>query len=100
MKLDHYEIKDALQREDWATVVSVLAAHFGLCLPECYRFALLRDIAFEREIEITQGERVYSWQETRGFDSCAILPKGADLVVNIYAPLADPAGPKAGAARS
>ena len=95
MKLGHYAIKDAFQREDWTAVVSALAAHFGLYIPKYYRLDLMRDYAFEREIEITQGERVYSWRDTRGFERFSQLPKGTGLVVDIYAPPADPAGPKA-----
>lgn len=102
MKLEEYAIKNALQREDWGAAVSALAAHFELCIPEGYRLDLLRHHGFEHEIEIAQGGTVYSWRAHRGFDSWPKWRKlyGTDFIVDIYAPMASPAGPKAGVPRS
>jgi len=103
MKLEEYAIKDALKREDWDAAVSAVAAHFGLCCANGYTLDLLRQPYIEPEVEIAQAGMTYSWRVSRGFASWpnSRQEPGIDTVVAVVcSPMPDPAGPKAGAARS
>ena len=98
MKLEEYAIKDALQREDWAAAIAVLAAHFDIPIPAVYRLDLLHDERWMYEIKIIRGECVYWWLDEGGFetqDGWSWRPPD-EVVVGICIPLVGPARPKAG----
>ena len=104
MKLEHYCISEAFEREDWPAAIAALTAHFNIPMPADYRLDLLRHNGFQPEIEINHGSRIYSWRKSLGFESWPkwrkLYPENS-IVVDIYAPpSAGPAGPKAGSPRS
>ena len=88
MKLEHYCISEAFEREDWPAAIAALTAHFNIPMPADYRLDLLRHKDFQSEIEINHGNCVYSWRKGVGFQSWPKWRKtyGPDVVVDVYAP--------------